>query len=207
MAEIDRMLIDIELAAFEKLVARAYPTMPDDSKEWMRQLMRDGQRLCPNLLEVAVAKVGNLGHDATHGRDHPDGSDDKFATVRLGSKGKNYSAAIGNFKNKLGYLRIYVYERIQDKEYFFLVPFTAYDGLSHIEIPFYPESGYPKKGANVWWDKYQVNTFEDLSAAIPGKLKVTDRPDPKITQSTLVVHKAAHIRRKELLTDLFGLAE
>ena len=147
MAETDDMQVMIELAAFDKLIDRAYPTISDEGKAWFRRAIKDNHRMCSHLFEMAVTEVGGIAHDPTFGKDHIDGSDCKFSTVRLKSHGKTYAARVGDFHNKKGFLRVYVFERIQNAEYFFRIPYNAYSGYTHIEIPFYKDTGFPIRRA------------------------------------------------------------
>jgi len=63
-----------------------------------------------------------------------------------------------------------VYERKQDKFYYFLIPYSAYSHIpktSNIEIPFNLD-GSPKKinKCNInWWD-YSKETFSEICAPV-----------------------------------------
>ncbi len=203
MAEVDQMLVQLELGAFEKLCPRAYPLFTNVEKEVCRELIRSGQRLCATMLEVAISKVGGIRHDPTVGRDHDDGSDDKFATARFKSNGTEYSAAVGKFHNKRGLLRIYVYERIQDAEYFFLIKYEDYKRLSHIEIPFYVDTGDLKESK---WASRRVSKFEELAAKDTNEVEMVTRPNPYLDSNALAGKRLVFQEKRAAFEALFSLS-
>jgi hypothetical protein len=119
--------------------------------------------------EVAIANVGGYEVVSTDAADLSDGSDAKLSCVRTCSNEKSYAAPISNTKNKLGLLRIQVYERKHNKFYYYVVPHCAYKTIppkSNIEIPFNLD-GTPKRVNNCrinWW-RYEVKNFVTLCKA------------------------------------------
>jgi hypothetical protein len=131
-------------------------------------LTRSGFIQVSTVYEHALASIGNhtvLSED-TH--DLNDGSDAKLSTVRTSSYGTAYSAPVGNINNKIGALRVQVYERKQNKFYYFVIPHSAHSQVSkssNIEIPFELD-GSPRrtpKGPTKlpnWWEFEVLNFYE-----------------------------------------------
>jgi hypothetical protein len=122
--------------------------------------------------ECAVANVG--GHQVvslSKGDLLRNGkySDAKLSTVRTAKGGTYYGASIKGIYNKVGTLRVQVYERKQNKFYYFAIPRRAYSHiskLSNIEIPFELD-GTPRRVpmrsvAMNWW-RYEVKTFDEMA--------------------------------------------
>ncbi len=134
-----------------------------------------------SLLEAAISKAKGLTRHATIGRDFVDGSDAKSASVRWSSNNTSYSAQVCNIFNKKGLLRCVVYERLQDKFYYFLIPHRAYESIpktSNIEIPF-NLNGDPKRDAKCrlinWW-VFEVSDFQGILKDMPATFEfVADR--------------------------------
>lgn len=125
------------------------------------------------LFELAVANIGGFTVVSEDANDGSDGSEMKLSSVRTCSYGTVYSAPVTNIKNKTGTLRVQVYERKQDKFYYFLIPHWAHEQVGHksnIEIPFELD-GTPRKkplGRKKlpnWWD-FQVNSFVEVCQPI-----------------------------------------
>lgn len=120
--------------------------------------------------EYAIATVGKYNVISTDAADISDGSDAKLSSVRTSSHGKSYSAPVTNLYNKTGALRVQVYERKQDKFYYFVIPNKAYRHIprsSNIEIPFELD-GTPRKVPTRpvienWWN-HEVKSFELMCA-------------------------------------------
>ncbi len=124
------------------------------------------------LLEAAISRAKGLTRHDTMGRDFVDGSDAKSASARW--HGTSYGAPISDVFNKKGLLRCVVYERLQDKFYYFLIPHKAYENISkssNIEIPFNLD-GSPKRNPtarslrNVDWWQFEVPDFKGILADI-----------------------------------------
>lgn len=136
--------------------------------------LKRGMLQVSTAFEHALANAGGYNVDSKAGRDFSNGDEGKIATVRYSSNGTQYSAAIRRIKNKTGYLRIQVYERKQDKFYYFVIPNSAYKDIppsSNIEIPF-EFDGTPKrmrtnglKYDNMW--NYEVSTFTECATLRP----------------------------------------
>lgn len=149
--------------------------MPDAAtwcKDTLESLLNQGFIQVSTVFEHAIAHVGGhkvISLDAADIDDGtPGGSDAKLATVRTSSYGKRYGAPVTSVSGKTGTLRVQVYERKQDKFYYFLIPNEAYKHIpktSNIEIPFELD-GTPRRqprGRYIqnWWD-YEVDTFEEM---------------------------------------------
>lgn len=155
------------LKHFDYLWPLAYPDRSNESYLDHRQTVADGAWTnFGSLLEHAIHTVGNIAKHNSIGEDFHDQSDAKLSSVRVSSKGKNYSAPITNLHRKQGLIRAVVYERRLNKFYYFLIPYANYKHIpktSNIEIPFNLD-GSPKKinkCAVNWWT-YSKETFEEI---------------------------------------------
>jgi hypothetical protein len=158
---------DLCLKHFDFLWPLSYPHRSNESYLEHRQTVADGAWTnFGSLLEHAIHTVGDISKHNVAGEDFHDESDAKLSSVRTSGKGKQYGAPITNLHRKAGYIRAAVYERKQDKWYFFLIPFSAYFHISktsNIEIPFNMD-GSPKKKNKCkvnWWD-YHKETFAEI---------------------------------------------
>jgi len=161
------MAEELCLKHFDYLWPLAYPTRSKESYIDHRQTVADGAWTnLGSLLEHAIHVTGNITKNNTVGKDFDDISDAKLSSVRTFSKGKAYSGQVSNLHRKKGLLRVVMYERKQDKFYYFLIPYEAYKHIpksSNIEIPFNLD-GSPKKENKCkvnWWD-YSKDTFEGI---------------------------------------------
>jgi hypothetical protein len=160
----------LELKFFEELYPMIHPDVSDEIKRHAREKDMIEHRLYGSgkLLEAAISKRKGLERHDTKGMDFIDGSDAKASSVRWTSNGTTYAAPIKDIANKRGLLRCMVYERLQDKFYYFLIPYSAYRHIpvtSNIEIGFNLD-GSPKKAPTQntivnWWD-FNVPDFEGI---------------------------------------------
>ena len=130
--------LPLEFAHFNML--RQYDSLYNDlCNETVDKLLHIGLIQVSTAFENAIA---NVTGEKVISEDHADlscGSDAKLSTVRTSSNGGQYSAPVTGIHNKTGDLLVQVYERKQDKFYFFRIPYTAYCHIpesSNIEIPF-----------------------------------------------------------------------
>ena len=127
------------------------------------------------LIEVSTAyetAIANIAGTQVISKDHADlscGSDAKLSTVRTCSNGKSYSAPVTGIHNKTGDLLVQVYERKQEKFYYFRLPNETYAHIpksSNIEIPFALD-GTPRKQNrkqhNPW--EYECASFDNMCTA------------------------------------------
>lgn len=159
--------VELLLKHFDHLWYIAYPDRGNDSYHEHRRTVEDGTwNNLGGLLEHAIHKRGGIEKFNTVGKDYIDISDAKLISVRISSKGTNYSAPVTNIKKKRGLLRVVCYERKLDKFYYFLIPYSAYKHIpssSNIEIPFNMD-GTPRRINNCkvnWWD-YEMDTFDKI---------------------------------------------
>lgn len=129
------------------------------------------------LIEVSSAfeqAIANYNGTNVVSLDHADlscGSDAKLATVRTSSYGKSYSAPVSGIYNKTGDLLVQVYERKQNKFYWFRLPNNTYCHIpktSNIEIPF-DSNGNPRRRNNKEfnpWD-HECMSFEEMCSNLP----------------------------------------
>jgi hypothetical protein len=90
------------------------------------------------LAEVAIQRKGKLKKNArnTKGSDFIDKSDSKYVTVsHYKTKLGNISscAVIGGLRNKIGTLRVMVYEPLTDVNYFFKIPYRVYSPYTNAD--------------------------------------------------------------------------
>lgn len=133
-------------------------------------LLQKGFLQVSTIFEHALAEVGGHTVISTDCADISDGSDAKLVTVRNCNSGKTYSAPVSGIYNKTGSLRVQVYERKQDKFYYFAIPNAAYKTIpktSNIEIPFELD-GTPKRinNCNVNWWNYETKDWRSMAQAI-----------------------------------------
>jgi hypothetical protein len=163
--------LQLELAHFEHFAPRL-PGWGHLCRPTVKYLLEMGMIQVSTAFEQAVAHTG--GHELIS-QDHADlrsrsglYSDAKLSSVRTCWKGSTYSAPVGGFSNKQGALRVQVYERKQNRFYYFVIPHRAYSERgpkSTIEIAF-DLSGNPRRnvlarqGSRQNWWRYEVNTFE-----------------------------------------------
>ena len=139
-------------------------------RQTIDHLLQTGFLEVSTLFEHAISNVGNIAITSVDGQDFEDVSDAKLVSVRTSSYGTSYSAPITNIHAKKGTLRVQVYERKQNKYYYFKIPYEYFKDIpktSNIEIPFEMD-GNPRrvlsrkpKYAN-WWD-FEVSSFSEMS--------------------------------------------
>ena len=139
--------------------------------EWMLCVL--GCVEVSTAFEQVLANLG--GHDLVsqdQGDLYRDGaySDAKISSVRTSGYGKKYTAPVTGISNKSGNLRVQVYERKQNRFYYFVIPHHAYVDIppkSNIEIPFECD-GTPRRIPKGWktrenWWRYEVPSLDALS--------------------------------------------
>jgi hypothetical protein len=132
----------------------------------INRLLKSGMIQVSTAFEHALANKGKFTVVSESGRDGSDGSDAKLVTSRF-HRGK-CDAMISNTKNKTGKLRVQIYEKYQDKFYYFVIPQEEHSKVTYLEIPFHVD-GTPKRVAyngelTKWW-VYEVDTFEELATS------------------------------------------
>ena len=129
-------------------------------------LLYNGMIQVSTAFEHALAKVGKFEVVSESYRDGSDGSDAKLVTSQF-HRGR-CDAIVSNTKNKTGKLRIQIYEKHQDKFYYFVIPQSEHSKVTCLEIPFH-EDGTPKRitchGHITKWWVFEVNTFKELATA------------------------------------------
>jgi len=122
--------------------------------------------LAMGLVEVSTAFETAIAHASgteVISKDWADlscGSDAKLSTVRTCTYGRVYSAPVTGIHNKTGDLLVQVFERKQDKFYYFRLPYDSYCDIpksSNIEIPFELDGSprrHNRKQNNPWDHEY-----------------------------------------------------
>ena len=164
--------LGLQIAHFNNF-RKHIPGMDHYDHTTVEGLLRSGLMEVSTCFELALANLG--GHDLVS-RDEGDLmrdgvlSDAKLSTVRTSSRGRCYSAPVTSIYNKQGALRVQVYERKQNKFYYFVIPQQAFAHIprtSNIEIPFYL-NGDPcrePRNSNVrvnWWE-FEVASWNELA--------------------------------------------
>lgn len=168
-----------EVRYLDAFLKYAHPDASSEKINVIYELFHAREIQISSFVENVIAALNpKLIVESVNGRDFNDGSDAKHATVRMGRNDDYYGANISSTHNKNGTLRVIVYEIMQDKFYFFLIPFSYYsqykDGFN---IPFHINTGYPQRHVNStakanFWD-CEVKTIQDLANHInsPEKIK------------------------------------
>jgi hypothetical protein len=163
--------LDLEMAHFNHFKSKI-PNFDKVCDRTVETVARLGGLQVSTLFEQALAAVG--GHTVV-GLDKGDlyragaYSDAKLSTVRTSGYGKQYSAAVTSIYNKTGTLRVQVYERKQNRFYYFAIPRRAYIKIpktSNIEIPFEIDGTprrIPSRTVKVNWWRYEVPTWEQMA--------------------------------------------
>ena len=124
------------------------------------ELLNDGVIQVSTVFEQALAKLGKYTVVSEDTHDFCNGDDAKMCTVTVRSKGTTYTAQVSGVANKIGNLRVQVYERITKSFYYFLIPNESFNDLKVVEIRFNLD-GTPNRNTK-WW-QYEVPSFEDLA--------------------------------------------
>lgn len=158
--------LPLELAHFEN-----FKKYIPDADWWdyhtVEAMLKRGLVQVSTAFEEAIATAGGFTVVSMDTHDISDGSDGKLSSVRTSSRGTNYSAPVTNIYGKTGTLRVQLYERKQDKFYYFSIPRSAYSHIpstSNIEIPFELD-GTPRRVNRCrinWWD-YEMATFKEMA--------------------------------------------
>lgn len=164
-------MLDLEVKHFLHFIDRI-PGLKDHCRDTVQYLLDLGIIQVSTAFEHALALAG--GHEMVsedRGDLRRDGrySDAKLSSVRTSGRGKRYSAPVFHIYNKTGALRVQVYERKQDRFYYFSIPRRAYIDVpktSNIEIPFELDGTprrIPKREVYVNWWRYEVDSWEVMA--------------------------------------------
>jgi hypothetical protein len=161
--------IELETAHFEHFLDKI-PGIGQQCRTTIQYLLKLGILQVSTAFEQALANVGEhevVGLDKGDLYKNGKYSDAKLSTVRTHNYGKAYCAPVMSIFNKTGTLRVQVYERKQNKFYYFAIPRRAYIHIpktSNIDIPF-QKDGTPRltNRSTVNWWKYKVDTWEEMA--------------------------------------------
>ena len=165
--------LELEIAHFKEC-AKDVPWMKQLDMHTIKVLLEKGVIQVSTVFEHAAASLSGCTVISEDQADLSNGSDTKLSSVRTSGYGGTYSAPVTNIKNKTGNLIVQVYERKQNKFYFFSIPYSAYSKVcekSNIEIPFELD-GTPRriplrsKRLPNWW-RYEYKTLSSASNALP----------------------------------------
>jgi hypothetical protein len=164
--------LDLEIAHFMHFVDRL-PGVDTCCRDTIQHLLALGIVQVSTAFEQVLARVG--GHDMVS-LDKGDllrggkYSDAKLASVRTYGYGRYYGAPVTNIWGKTGMLRVQVYERKQNRFFYFAIPRRAYIHIpktSNIEIPFELDGSpkrVPVRKVKVNWWNYEVQSFETMAS-------------------------------------------
>jgi hypothetical protein len=118
-------------------------------EEAIQFLWRDGVINVGELAEKAIVRKGKKLTQNSRGQkgsDFDDKSDSKYVTVTY--YGNAAYACINSIQNKIGMLRVMVYEPKTDKNYFFRIPYKVYapykNANNSIKI-YFDKQGKPRR--------------------------------------------------------------
>lgn len=159
---------DLEMVHFEHF-KKHIPGIKKCCTKTINHLLSLGLLQVSTAFEQALASVGRhdmVSEDWGDLRRRGVYSDAKFRTVEPPRRGTAL-ARVGGLVNKTGALRVQVYERVQNKFYYFVIPYSAYKNIKgqSIKIPF-EGNGDPRRKNNCdinWW-KYEVKTWAELAS-------------------------------------------
>lgn len=163
MATLD-VHLDLEIAHFENF-KQYVPKFNSWCKNTVADMLEMGLVQVSTGFEHALAKVGGFKVVSIAGQDGSDGSDAKLSSVRHRAHMTAYSAWVSNTAGKTGKLRVQIYERIQNKFYYLVIPHSLHKTVKYLEVPF-DLKGNPSRitrnGKNKWWE-CEVSTFSALA--------------------------------------------
>lgn len=161
---------------FDFLAPYRWPNKTAEQIRHYRELIQDGDLHIETLLEnaLAVASNGAYRRIAEYYRDFCDGSDAKKSVSQhrnndIKRRQWTNSAAITGLSNKKGLIRALVYSKVQDKFYFFAIPYAAYQGKNRVDVLMDSSVGYkdPIGIPRGKWTKCQVESFARLATITP----------------------------------------
>jgi hypothetical protein len=157
--------LDTELAHFSNF-CQYIPKFKSWCPKTVKTMLNMGIVQVSTAFEHALANVGKFKVVSEAGRDGSDGSDAKLSSVRHRAHMTAYSASVSNTEGKTGKLRVQVYERIQNKFYYFVIPKKLHSTVKYLEIPFdlqgNPIRSTNRNGKNKWWT-CEVSSFKELA--------------------------------------------
>ena len=137
-----------------------------------------------SLLELAIGVVNkNIKVICTKKKDFDDGTDAKSACSQFRNNNVKKGTCLNSAKvtghKKESHLRCMVYDDINDKFYYFVIPQEAVTNVSNLEIVFEtftntyvePTWGEPKRfktrgnGFKKWWN-WEVGSFEEMACIV-----------------------------------------
>jgi len=157
---------------FDFLAPYRWPNLSPVEIALYRQLVASGEIQIETLLENAlvVASQGKYTRIAEDNADCSDGSDAKKAVSQFRNNCHKRdqwmnSFAITNLKNKKGLIRALCLSKQTGQFHFFAIPYSAYQGLSRVEIMLDTSSGYrePKGIPKGKWTAFEVEDFTKLA--------------------------------------------
>ena len=154
--------LELEIAHFNNIVDYI-PGVGKRDKKMLNHLLRLGIIQVSTAFEQALAHRLGVTVVSQDTHDLSNGADAKLSSVRTSNHGKLYSAPVTNVAGKTGNLLVQVYERKQNKFYYFDIPRRKYKHItatSNIDIPFEMDGTPRRKNKSVvnWW-KCEVPTL------------------------------------------------
>lgn len=160
---------------FDLFFEHLYPEAGDTDRAFAIKMFEQREIQIDAMNEnIIIALNPGLTSNSVDCMDFSDGSDAKKSVARIHSSGSDYGCNISNVSTKVGPLRAILYNWMLDKFYFFLIPFKDYHHIkktSNIEIPFFVETGEPKR-SNHWW-KHEVKSLKELAIYTTPEYEIT----------------------------------
>ena len=154
--------IDLEIAHFNNIKDQL-PNAENWCWKTVEDMLNMGIVQVSTAIEHAIAHVGGNTVVSEDTHDLSNGDEVKAASARIRGNGKAYDAYVSNTKGKTGNLRVQVYERKNNKFYYFVIPHSRYSKVTYLEIPFFLD-GTPKNNSK-WWN-WEVKTFEEMARVV-----------------------------------------
>ena len=154
--------LELDIAHFNNIVDYL-PEIDKCSKKTINNLLRLGIIQVSTAFEQALAYQLGITVVSQDTHDLSNGADAKLSSARTHGKGRSYSAPVTNIAGKTGNLLVQIYERKQNKFYYFVIPHRKYKHIpatSNIDIPFELDGTPRRKNKAVvnWW-KCEVPTL------------------------------------------------
>jgi hypothetical protein len=156
--------LDLEIQHFNQFV-HLLPGIQKCCKKTVNHLLELGVIQVSSAFEHALARSQGTSVVSKNTHDLASGADAKLSSVRVHKGGEAYGAPVGGISGKTGTLLVQVYERKQNKFYYFKIPHRAYRHISsssNIEIPFELDGTprrIPLRSVMMNWWRYEVPTL------------------------------------------------
>lgn len=164
--EVDKQAFTKNYLFMRDIILRFHPDFEGTSYERNRDLKKAQHFNIPSLIEQSLAAVGGYDFIDAEGYDFSDYSDSKTVSINP-TTGR---ATIGSVENKIGALRVIVYNPIKNGIDYFFVPA---DEVAYCKGPCYGKTDHKERirfsyskvaeDSYGWFEDYRVDSFEELA--------------------------------------------